>query len=156
MADDLVEILQNSDWNERVALRKVYELKNIHDNIVPPYRLSTQTINSDSGSTPRISRIGDDGSGEVLNGKALSESIVIDSDSADENKESIPDTDYSDDDIRPSVRAQTSDATRILARKKGIPGVRKATEHTTGTRWIRRLVGGLYVKTLWFVVETML
>ncbi|KAL5350845.1 hypothetical protein ACLOAV_004416 [Pseudogymnoascus australis] len=162
--DDLVNILKSSGWNERVTLRKVYELNHGYDLSPPQNCLPTPTLDSNPGLTPNAScaSVGYNGSDESLNGdlpRARSP-IVIDDDTTDGEhyrdwkKSTILDNDdssensSSEEDDESFVRVRVPRVPRVPASRKRISGDAKATEHTTVTRWIGRLVGGLYVKTL--------
>lgn len=164
MTDDLVNILKSSGWNERVTLRKVYELNHGYDLSPPQNCLPTPTLDSNPGLTPNAScaSVGYNGSDESLNGdlpRARSP-IVIDDDTTDGEhyrdwkKSTILDNDdssensSSEEDDESFVRVRVPRVPRVPASRKRISGDAKATEHTTVTRWIGRLVGGLYVKTL--------
>lgn len=160
----MVNILKGSGWNERVTLRKVYELRNGYDPCPSKNRLPTPTLDSDSGLAPSPSSatIGHNGSTENLNGESprVRSPIVIDDDSSDgehyrgEGKSDILGDENSsensslEDDDEPFVRVRTPRVSRVRAPRRRPSGDDKATEHTTVTRWIGRLVGGLYVKTL--------
>lgn len=160
----MVNILKGSGWNERVTLRKVYELKNGYGLNPSKNRLPTPTLDSDPGLAPSASSstIGHNGSTENLNGQLprVRSPIVIDDDSSDgehyggEGKPDILDDENSsensflEDDDEPFVRVRMPRVSRVRASRKRTSGDDKATEHTTVTRWIGRLVGGLYVKTL--------
>ncbi|KFZ05087.1 hypothetical protein V501_08686 [Pseudogymnoascus sp. VKM F-4519 (FW-2642)] len=162
--DELVNILKGSGWNERVTLRKVYELRNGYDPCPSKNRLPTPTLDSDPGLAPSASSatIGHNGSTENLNGEPprVRSPIVIDDDSSDgehyrgEGKSDIlgyenPSENSSLEDAdEPFVRVRTPRVSRVRAPRQRPSGDDKATENTTVTRWIGRLVGGLYVKTL--------
>lgn len=162
----MVNILKNSGWNERVTLRKVYELKNGFDLSPLQNRLPTPTLDSDPGLAPSANSatVGYNGSTEDLNGELPRgrSPIIIDDDSTDgehykgKKKTGIPEDDDSsdnsswedEDDVEPFVRVRMPRVSRVRAPRQPIPRDDKTTEHTTVTRWIGRLVGGLYVKTL--------
>lgn len=164
MTGDLVNILKSSGWNERVTLRKVYELKNGYDLNLPQNRLPTPTLDSDPGIAPGASRatVGYNGSADNLNRELphVWSLIVIDDDSTDgehyggEEKSGILEDDdslenySSDDDAEPFVRVQVPRVPKVRASRQPNSGDDKATGPTAVTRWIGRLVGGLYVKTL--------
>ncbi|KFY81710.1 hypothetical protein V500_11158 [Pseudogymnoascus sp. VKM F-4518 (FW-2643)] len=164
--DDLVNILKSSGWNERVTLRKVYELKNGFDLSPLQNRLPTPTLDSDPGLAPSASSatVGYNGSTEEPNRELprVRSPIVIDDDTTDgehykgEGKTDIPEDDDSsdnsswedEDDVEPFVRVRMPRVSSVRAPRQPISGDDKTAEHTTVTRWIGRLVGGLYVKTL--------
>ncbi|KFX99338.1 hypothetical protein O988_03927 [Pseudogymnoascus sp. VKM F-3808] len=154
---DLVNILQSSDWNERVTLRKVYELKNGYGVNPSQDRSPTPTLDSIPGLAQSQSSATDGYTGDAND---LDEDlprtrspIVIDSDSSDGGHYDAEDndpseSDPSDDDVEPYVRTRAPRATRVRVSHQRNSEDGKATDHTTVTRWIGRLVGGLYVKTL--------
>lgn len=161
----MVNILQSSGWNERVTLRKIYELKNGFDPSPSQNRSPTPTLDSDPGLAARTScaTAGYNDNTENLNGEFshVRRPIVIDDDSSDgehyrgEGKShttlddnSSENSSSEDDDDEPFVRVRKPRVPTVRAPPRRKSGDDKATEHTTVTRWIGRLVGGLYVKTL--------
>ncbi|KFY29605.1 hypothetical protein V494_08624 [Pseudogymnoascus sp. VKM F-4513 (FW-928)] len=159
---DLVEILQSSGWNERVTLRKVYELKNGYDLSPVQNRLPAPTI--DSAPSVSSATIGYNDSTEDLNGELpdARSPIVIDDDSTDgenyggkgKGKSDVLQSDdssennSSEDDAEPFVRVRVPRVAKVPAPRRPTSKDDNVTDHTTVTRWIGRLVGGLYVKTL--------
>lgn len=159
MVADLVNILESSGWNERVTLRKVYELKNGYDLSPSQNRLPTLSFDSDYGLAPGESSatVGYCRSTEYISGELprVGGPIFIDSDNTDgggesdilEGSESSENSSL-ENDSQPFFRGQVPKVSSVRAPRKPSAADDKATDHTTVTRWIGRLVGGLYVKTL--------
>lgn len=155
MAGDLVEVLESSNWNERIALRKVYDLNNGREISIAGPPSSTPPLDSGAELTPDTSSIDDDEDEGVLAANKPSKGrkpIDIELDSTgdespyDEADTAVFDTDGSlEEQIRPSINARPS---RVTSHNSSVAGEAPAGEHTTVTKWIRKLVGGLYVKTL--------
>lgn len=147
--EDLAEILQSSEWNERVALRKVYELKNGRDITVPQCPSQTPTLDFDSQSTPSTpdSEGYEDASvaSDILPDD-LTLIITNDDSTSDEFKEFEEETATCD--AGPLLHGSGRNPPRVRTVRQQNPVSALTGDHTTVTKWIRKLVGGLYINTL--------